>query len=62
MAQVNLYVPDQLHRALLEEGTELNWSELFQNAATTALAGIKACPHRRLRCSDCGMTVDVGHA
>ena len=59
MAQVNLYVPDQLYDTLREKGADLNWSELFRERALEALGELASCGHPEVRCTRCGTRVSA---
>ena len=55
IAQVNLYVPDELVTVLRGAGADLNWSEIFREAVVAALD----CDHGELRCARCGRSVSA---
>ena len=54
MAKINLWVPDELQRAMLEQlPDDFNLSALFQEALRDKLRGASACPHPLVSCVVC---------
>lgn len=54
MADLHLYIPDELRDALDDLDADVSLSEIAQQAYRAFLAQRSTCVHTRIKCADCG--------
>lgn len=54
MADLHVYLPDDLRDALDALGADVSLSEIAQDAFRAELAKRTTCVHTRIKCADCG--------